>query len=105
MKINKVFVMGKKYDISTYTPTHEGLAEGSFNSGLSHHTKQSIKISTDQPEDGIADTLLHEILHAIDYQTQLELTERQVHVLATALLQTVWDKRNKNLFGMMFASE
>jgi hypothetical protein len=38
----------------------------------------------------LKDTVLHELIHAIDYGTGLGLKERQVHVLAATVLELLW---------------
>jgi hypothetical protein len=59
--------------------------------GLCSDGKQDIQVSIHQPPDALKDTLLHEIIHAIDYQMQLGLKERQVHCLASGLVAVFLD--------------
>lgn len=47
-------------------------------------------VKTQDPEQ-LADTLLHEVLHAIDYTLNMDLTEHQIHVLAAALYAVIAD--------------
>lgn len=54
--------------------------------GLCRDGAQDIQVSIHQPRDALKDTVLHEILHAIDYQMQLGLKERQVHGLAAGIV-------------------
>lgn len=100
--ISKVFILGKEYSVETSVPNLMGIvSQDGHTLGSSNSINQTIIINSQQHPEGVADTLLHEMLHAIDFQTQLELTERQVHVLASSLLQVMWDKRNKYLFEML----
>jgi len=100
--ISKVFILGKEYSVETSVPNLMGLtSQDGHTLGSSNSITQTIVLNSQQHAEGIADTLLHEILHGIDFQTQLELTERQVHVLASSLLQVMWDKRNKLLFELL----
>jgi hypothetical protein len=53
--------------------------------GFNFPRKSLIKISKKLSREQKLDTLLHEVIHVIDYDCQLELSERQVHVLGTQL--------------------
>lgn len=44
-----------------------------------------------QTVDQLKDTILHEIIHIIDYEMQLEMSERQVHCMATGLYSVLKD--------------
>lgn len=59
-----------------------------------------IMIKKNQPEILEADTLLHEILHAIDDAMQTKMKERQVHCTATGLLALFKD--NPDFVKYMF---
>lgn len=99
-KNDKCYIMGKEYTISTYTPSYDGMMPGNddpYSSGLSHHSKLLIKVNNALPEDEFADTLLHEILHGYDYHCQLELTERQVHVMAAGLIEFFNNPKNRHI--------
>ena len=51
---------------------------------------QIIRINTDgSTEDGQADTLLHEIIEAINYFANLELTHIQISTLTTLLFAAI----------------
>lgn len=60
-------------------------------SGSCSRDHQKIVVSTAQPLDNIKDTLLHEVLHAVDYCMATKLTEDQVAALATGLLAVFLD--------------
>ena len=59
-----------------------------------------ITIKKNQPDILEADTLLHEILHAIDDAMQTKMKERQVHCTATGLLALFKD--NPDFVKYMF---
>jgi hypothetical protein len=59
-----------------------------------------ITIKKNQPAILEADTLLHEILHAIDDAMQTKMKERQVHCTATGLLALFKD--NPDFVKYMF---
>lgn len=79
-----LLISGHSYSVAL---THEEM-DGKM--GHVRHDKQAIRIHPDQHPDALRDTLLHEAIHAIDYNGQLEMTERQVHVLATAVCDVLW---------------
>lgn len=54
--------------------------------GLCHSDKQQIWLRESNTEETNTNVLLHECLHAISDALDLELSERQVNVLATALI-------------------
>ena len=60
----------------------------------------NITIKKNQPVILEADTLLHEILHAIDDAMQTKMKERQVHCTATGLLALFKD--NPDFVKYMF---
>lgn len=73
--------------------------EGSSMFGRCRPEFQEIIYLLENTEEGIKDTVLHELLHALDWHGQLKLKERQVHVLASILLQCMWD--NPELFDWL----
>lgn len=70
-------------------------------SGKTTHRHLLIEVDPDYPRPFLQDTLLHEILHAVDEELHLELEERQVHQMATALLSVMNDNPaiRRFLFG------
>jgi hypothetical protein len=102
--IDCVYVMNKKHQIVSFESVAEHL-KGDGDSpimGWNNPNTQVITVNKTQHEDGLADTFLHEILHVIDYNLQMKLTEEQVHALSAGILQTVWDKRNEQFFRLIF---
>lgn len=53
--------------------------------GLCEDEKQQISIRKDMPIESWADTVIHEVTHAIDFNFKLGLTERQVHCIGSGL--------------------
>lgn len=58
----------------------------SKNFGTCYHGKCVINVNPSNVVDQQRDTLLHEIIHALEVEGQLKMTERQVTGLATLLL-------------------
>lgn len=54
--------------------------------GLCQPDQREILLNPDQTEQSLQQTLLHELLHAIEQKLHLELTEHQVDLLALGLL-------------------
>lgn len=77
-------ILGKTWEISE-APTDF------TDSGSCNRDYQKIVVVTSQPEENIKDTLLHEVLHAVDYCMATKLTEDQVAALATGLLAVFLD--------------
>ncbi len=55
------------------------------NQGLCEDDKQQISIRKGMPIESWADTVIHEVTHAIDFNLKLGLTERQVHCIGSGL--------------------
>ena len=85
--LNQVSVFGKVYRLAHIEDT-QGLEHPS---GRVCHTPQTIHIYGYQGFEQERDTVLHEVLHAIDYAMQLSLEEHQVHALAASLLSVLRD--------------
>ena len=77
-------ILGKSWEVAE--------APSDFtDSGSCNRDYQKIVVSTTQPLDNVKDTLLHEVLHAVDYCMATKLTEDQVAALATGLLAVFLD--------------
>ncbi len=85
--INEVKVFGKRLDIKTFAET----ALGTEYLGRCDHIKGVITLNEDMCPDQTRDTLLHEILHSIDYAMSTKMTEEQVHAIASGLLCVLRD--------------
>lgn len=69
--------------------------------GLCHSDIQEIWLSESNTNETMINTLLHECIHTIDHTYHLNLKERQVAVLATALIAFARDNPDvaKQLFS------
>jgi hypothetical protein len=76
--MKKLRIVGKGYKVLKI----EDLTEF----GTCDDTKQVISIRKGLQPEVKADTILHECIHAIDFQMHLEMSERQVHCIATGLI-------------------
>ena len=54
--------------------------------GQCHSDHQEIWLSENLTHESMINTLLHECLHTIDHAYGLDMTERQINVMATALI-------------------
>jgi hypothetical protein len=79
-------IIGKTYSLSVVDEVDE---QGSL--GECNDTLQRILVKSGQKPDQAMDTVLHEIVHAVDYQMHLGLTERQVHSVASGLTAVFLD--------------
>jgi hypothetical protein len=72
--------------------------ENAHNVGRSDHSKQTITIDPSQGDDQKADTLLHEVLHAVWAATGLYQTPAAKHeeVIVTTLSTTLLDTLRRN---------
>jgi len=61
------------------------------NQGLCEDDKQQISIRKGMPIESWADTVIHEITHAIDFNLKLGLSERQVHCIGSGLWAVLAD--------------
>lgn len=83
----KVRLVGKDYLLVENTA---GLARmGAF--GTTSNLNAVIDYSLDQSLTQLRDTVLHEVIHAVDFSMYLGLEERQVHALAAGLLGVLRD--------------
>jgi hypothetical protein len=80
----RVKVIGKTYSIDYMDKVDE-----EDNLGEHDITTQKIKIRKEQHFEALRDTVMHEVMHAIDEQMSLKLKESQVHALASGLLQLI----------------
>ena len=85
--VSKIKIHGKVFDVKPFTdplsPTH-ALGYNDVRIGvIQYEPKAHI--------DVVKDTFLHEIIHIIDYDCQTEMTERQVHCVATGLYSVLKD--------------
>ena len=69
--------------------------------GVTKHDKLQIDIDACAPKESVQDTLLHEIMHAVDEEFGGGMTEAQVSRLATGILCVMKDNPaiRKFVFG------
>ena len=79
-----IVVVGK-----TYSASFVDSVDDEDSNGEHDLQKQQIKVKNSIHEVLQRDTLLHEVLHAIDEQLDLRMKHRQIHALAVALLQVL----------------
>lgn len=72
-------IIGKVYTV-------EPVPELDEECGLCYDVKQLIKISEELPQELSQDTLLHEVMHAVDYQMHINMKERQISAMASGLI-------------------
>ncbi len=77
----KLRLLGKRWTVKVQSP------KGGKDVGECDHSTAIISVSPKQTDDSKRDTLLHEVTHAIDEELQLRMTERQVRLIATGLLE------------------
>jgi hypothetical protein len=84
---SKIRVLGKKFSVEycSGSPLDDGL------NGECDYDNQQILVREGQPLESEQDTLLHEVLHAIDESMGLKLKESQVKGAATGLLAVLKD--------------
>jgi hypothetical protein len=98
MRGKSVDILGKTYNIKFLKDTK--FEEDEF--GEVDFDKMEISINVEKGTDHQRDTVVHEILHAIDYDMKLNLSEKQVRSLACAVYQVL--KSNIKLRRWLFRS-
>ena len=81
--LKSVKIVGKRYKLIYDAKSEE--------CGCCDSDKQTITIKKGMPNDLELDTVLHEVTHAIDYQMNLEMSERQVHGVGAGLAAVLID--------------
>lgn len=76
-------ILGKEYGVQ--------FIEDFENCGECHDIKQMIKMQTEMPMALEQDTLLHEVIHALDFNMKLHMKERQVSALASGIIAVFRD--------------
>lgn len=78
--MKNIQILGKTYNIEYVDNKTLGGSYGDCNT-----TKAYIRINKEITKQQQEDTLIHEVLHIISDELKIELEERQVQILATAL--------------------
>ena len=76
-------VLGKDYEVKVF--------EDFEHCGECDDIRQTIKIQAHMPMSLEQDTLLHEIIHALDFNMKTQMKERQVSALASGLIAVFRD--------------
>lgn len=77
-------VLGKTYAVEFVDKVDD---KDSF--GEHEMSTQKIKIKNEQHHESSRETLLHEVIHAVEEQLDLGMKEKQVHGLAVGLFQVL----------------
>lgn len=97
----KINILGFTYKIELVDSCTEIIVGGRACFGSCDFIEQTIRIAKDQDYQQMVQTLLHEIIHAIDYimsgneGTQLE--EKQTDLIATGLASVIFGTNWRNL--------
>lgn len=83
IKTKTISILGKKYTINFVPPSL--ITE---NYGHADYSSLSIALSEVMEEDLMQEKLIHEVLHMIDTDLSLDLTEEQVSRIAVGLYST-----------------
>ena len=91
----RVRILGKPYKVEFVPIEHIGLRDNAEDPdpgmGRTSPENQEIFVRTGQPLESEQDTVLHEIIHAVEETLGLQMNEYQVTVLATGLLAALKD--------------
>lgn len=85
-------VLGKRWNV-----VQEKIEDGAY--GMCKHSACRITLHPDQTEDNMRDSLLHEVIHALDVELYTHMGERRVRLMATGLLQVL--RNNKALVAFL----
>ena len=83
-----VKVLGKTYRI-----LFVDLVDDDGSSGSHSFASLEVRLDKNLHAEVQAETLLHELIHAVEEHMDLELTEKQVHGLSVGLFQVLRDNR------------
>jgi hypothetical protein len=92
----KLRILGKLWQIK------QQATKGGKDDGKCEFATKIIWVNPKQTEDSKRDTLLHEVIHALDEELQTKTSERQVRLLATGLLEVI---RNNPAFMAYLAGD
>ena len=90
---NTIDIIGREYAV-LYKDELIGMV------GECDYEKLQIHVKTGQHPFLEADTILHEIIHAIDDAMQTKMTERQVHCTATGIMALL--KNNQEFLEYLY---
>lgn len=84
MKPESINVLGKTYSVLYVEKVDEKDSCGDHDAGV-----LEIKIKASMHQDVIAETMLHELTHAVEEQLDLGMREKQVHGLSVGMFQVL----------------
>lgn len=104
---SRIRIIGKVHTVH-YVPAgdvmlRDGPADASPGSGRHDHEKQVIAVEDGQPLGNEQDTILHEVLHAVESAMGMDVAEEVVEKFATGLLAVLKD--NSSLVTYLRARE
>jgi hypothetical protein len=73
--------------------------------GLTDHIKQTITLDPDLDYEHTVETLLHEILHCVEFAVGLDLKEPEVHCLSRGLYSVLTDPQNEMFWAALAGSD
>lgn len=79
-----VRVLGKRYRVE-WAESFPATGDGGVQIGGHTLSDQTLRVLDRLPDDGARETLLHEVLHALDHALALDLDEGQITRLAAGL--------------------
>ena len=88
--MRKVKVGWKEYTIEEVDSHRINEGDGEYK-GRALHGPQIIRLNRDYPKDAKDETLIHEILHAIDVYAGLDLREEQIVGMSNMIFQVLKD--------------
>lgn len=89
---SRVRIIGKLHKIDYLPADHRDLKDGDDALvGRIDHDAQRVMIAQGQTLVSEQDTLLHEVLHGVEWAMDLEVPETVIHRLATGLLAVLKD--------------
>ena len=83
---NTIKLLGYTYKVRLVPEANEMRASGHLHTG-----KQEIRVALDQCEEGKISTLIHEVIHAISWHQQVELSEEDLMRIETGFFSFLRD--------------
>lgn len=96
-----VRILGKTFQLIEEASTAATLAQDDL-VGRVNSIKQTIVFAGGQGDEQRADTIVHEIIHALSYAMKLDISEQQTHAMAAGLVAVIND--NPALMKALFVS-
>lgn len=94
----KVYILGVPYEVERGYVIGKDL-------GCIDHVRQYITIDDDLEYDSVVETLLHEILHGIEYSFGLDLDDRIIGAMSRGLYSVLVDPQNEALWAAIAGSD